>query len=273
MNQFLNNLPTQPETPPMPVLFLGHGSPMNAIKENAFVQGFRQTTLSIPIPKAILCVSAHWETDGTKITAMEMPPTIHDFSGFPEDLYKVQYPAPGSPALAEETSKIKHHGAIGLDYGWGLDHGAWSVIRHLYPKANIPVLQLSLDYKKNAAEHFSLAQELIFLRKKGVLIIGSGNIVHNLSLVAWEKLDTGPFAFPWATEAIEKIKHHITGNQLKELIQYSNLGTAGKLAIPTPEHYLPLLYTLALKQDSENINFFNDQPVAGSIYMTSVRIG
>ncbi len=259
-------------TEQMPVLFLGHGSPMNAIEENEFVTGFRNTGMTIPRPNAILCVSAHWETRGTFVTAMDMPPTIHDFGGFPKALYDVQYPAPGSPELARETKRILTKTEIGLDAQWGLDHGAWSVIRHLYPNADVPVIQLSLDYTQGARFHYDLARQLASLRKRGVLIIGSGNMVHNLGLVAWDKLNSPGYAFDWAAEAREKMNTFILSDNHQELINFKSQGKAFDLAIPTPEHYLPLLYVLALKEEHEKVSLFNDKPLAGSLTMTSVRI-
>jgi 4,5-DOPA dioxygenase extradiol len=256
----------------MPVLFLGHGSPMNAIEENEFVAGFRNIGKGIPFPKAILCISAHWETKGTYVTAMEKPRTIHDFGGFPQQLFDIQYPASGSPELAIKTKSLIDKAEIGLDEKWGLDHGAWSVIKHLYPKADVPVVQLSLDYTQTAQYHYDLAKDLALLRKKGVLIIGSGNMVHNLSMVAWDKLNTTDFAYDWATEASEKIKKYILTNDHKQLINYKSQGKAFDLAIPTPEHFLPLLYALALKEDNEKISLFNDKAIAGSLTMTSLII-
>ena len=255
----------------MPVLFLGHGSPMNAIEENQFVQGFREVGNEIQKPKAILCISAHWETKGTFVTAMENPRTIHDFRGFPQELFKVQYPAPGSPELANEAKRVVQKTTIELDDKWGLDHGAWSVIKHLYPNADIPVIQMSLDYSKPAKYHFELAQELQVLRRKGILIVGSGNIVHNLRMVAWDKLNGEPYAFDWAMEANEKMKAFILDEDFKSLIDYNKQGRAFQLAIPTPEHYLPLIYILALKENRDNTSLFNDQPVGGSLSMTSVK--
>ena len=259
-------------TDQMPVLFLGHGSPMNAIEENEFVTGFRNIGKTIPKPTAILCVSAHWETRGTFVTAMEMPPTIHDFGGFPKALFDVQYPAPGSPGLAKETKDIIKKTAVGLDDKWGLDHGAWSVIKHLYPAADVPVIQLSLDYYQTPQYHYELAKELSSLRKKGVLIIGSGNMVHNLRMVAWDKINTPDFAFDWAIEASEKMKKFILSNDHQQLINFKSQGKAFDLAIPTPEHYLPLLYALALKEENEKVSLFNDKAIAGSLTMTSLKI-
>jgi 4,5-DOPA dioxygenase extradiol len=260
-------------TEKMPVLFLGHGSPMNAIEENEFVAGFRNIAKTIPKPNAILCVSAHWETRGTLVTAMQNPPTIHDFGGFPKTLFEVQYPAPGSPELAKETKSIITKTKVGLDEKWGLDHGSWSVIKHLYPNADVPVIQMSLDYYQTPQYHYELAKELASLRKKGVLIIGSGNMVHNLRMVAWDKLDADEFGYDWALEASDKMKKFILSGDHKQLINYRNLGKPFELAIPTPEHYLPLLYTMALKEEDEAISLFNDKAIAGSLTMTSVKIG
>jgi 4,5-DOPA dioxygenase extradiol len=260
-------------TEKMPVLFLGHGSPMNAIEENEFVAGFRNVSKFIPTPKAILCVSAHWETPGTFVTAMEMPPTIHDFGGFPQALFDVQYTAPGSPSLAKETKEIIKTTEVVLDEKWGLDHGAWSVIKHLYPKAEIPVIQLSLDYRKNANYHYELAKEISALWNKGVLIIGSGNMVHNLGRVDWERLNESDYAFDWAREADEKMKSFILNDDHNSLINFKSQGKAFDLAIPTPEHYLPLLYALALKDKKDEISLFNTKAVGGSLTMTSVKIG
>jgi 4,5-DOPA dioxygenase extradiol len=236
-------------------------------------QGGREVGKTLPRPKAILCVSAHWETRGTLVTAMEKPTTIHDFGGFPPKLYEVQYPAPGSPELAAEAKKILTKTEVGLDQKWGLDHGCWSVVKHLYPAADVPVIQMSLDYYQSPQAHYDLAKELSALRKKGVLIIGSGNLVHNLQRVAWDKLNEPGFAFDWATEASETMRRYILNGDHKELINYKTQGRAFDLAIPTPEHFLPLLYILALKEDSEEVSIFNDKSVAGSLSMTSVKIG
>ena len=248
---------TMSNTGKMPVLFLGHGSPMNAIEENEFVTEFRKLGQELVRPNAILCISAHWETKGTFVTAMQNPPTIHDFGGFPQALFDVQYPAKGSPELAQETKSIITKTEVGLDDKWGLDHGAWSVIKHLYPNADIPIIQMSIDYSQPAKYHYELAKEISSLRQKGVLIIGSGNIVHNLRMVAWEKLNE-EFAFDWATEANEKMKSHILSGDHQKLINFKSQGKAFDLAIPTPEHYLPLLYTLALKEENENRFSYNN---------------
>jgi 4,5-DOPA dioxygenase extradiol len=259
-------------TEQMPVLFLGHGSPMNAIEENEFVAGFRNIGKTITRPNAILCISAHWETRGTFVTAMKKPNTIHDFGGFPQALFDVQYPAPGSPELAKETKALVKKTEIGLDDKWGLDHGAWTVIKHLYPNADVPVIQLSLDYNQTPQYHYDLAKELAALRNKGVLIIGSGNMVHNLGMVAWDRLNDTNYGYDWALEASEKMKKFILSNDHKQLINFRSQGKAFDLAIPTPEHYLPLLYTLALKGENEKISLFNDKAIAGSLTMTSLKI-
>lgn len=256
----------------MPALFVGHGNPMNAIEENEFVTGFRNIAASIPKPRAVLCISAHWETKGSFLTAMATPKTIHDFGGFPQALFDVQYPAKGSPVLADETKSLVKKTEIGLDNQWGLDHGCWSVLKHFYPQADIPVVQLSLDCSQPPQYHYELAQELCQLRKKGVLIIGSGNLVHNLGKIDWANMNKIGFAYDWATIANEKMKNLMLENDHKQLINYRSLGKEIELAIPTPEHYLPLLYILALKQENEQLSFFNDKAVGGSLTMTSVKI-
>ncbi len=261
------------ETEKMPVLFVGHGSPMNAIEDNVFSREMKRMGTDVPKPKAILMVSAHWETRGTFVTAMEKPKTIHDFGGFPQALFDVQYPAPGSKWLAEETKQAVKKTGIELDEKRGFDHGCWSVTRNMFPEADIPIIQLSLDYTQPAQYHYELAKELSSLRKKGVLIIGSGNMIHNLGMISMKNNDfNAPYGYDWAIEANELFKKLILANDHKALINYSSLGKAVELSIPTPEHYLPLLYTLALKEDKENITFLNDVVVGGSASMTSVKI-
>jgi len=260
-------------TTKMPVLFLGHGSPMNAIEENEFVAGFRNVAKNIPLPQAILCISAHWFTRGTKVTAMEMPPTIHDFGGFPPALYQVQYPAKGSPALAAETKTLLQPTHVDLDEKWGLDHGAWSVIKHLYPNANVPVIQMSIDYTQPARYHYELAKKLSALRHKGILIIGSGNIIHNLRMADFPNMHKDNYGYDWAIEARATINSHLQDGNYAPLIDFDKQGKAYQLAIPTPEHYLPLIYTLALQEKTDPLSLFNDKLLAGSLSMTSVRIG
>lgn len=259
-------------TETMPVLFLGHGSPMNAIEENEYVKGFRAIAKTLPKVKAVICVSAHWYINSTKITAMPKPKTIHDFGGFPDALYKVQYPAPGNPELAKETAAIIKKTTVGLDQDWGLDHGAWSVLKHLFPNADVPVLQLSIDYSKPAAWHFELAKELSALRNKGVLLVGSGNIVHNLYEVDFKRINEN-FGFDWAIEARETINKLLLKGDLKSIVEYEKLGKALQKAAPTPDHFLPLIYMLGLKTEKDKTELFNDKLLAGSLSMTSVKFG
>jgi 4,5-DOPA dioxygenase extradiol len=256
----------------MPALFIGHGSPMNAIEENEFTLAWQAVAKKIPKPKAILCVSAHWETRGTFVTAMEKPKTIHDFGGFPKALFDVEYPASGSKWLAEEAKTILNPTPLGLDEAWGLDHGAWSVLRKLYPAADVPVVQFSLDYTKDAQYHFDLGMRLAALRKKGVLVVGSGNMVHNFQYAQFGAGGLSANAHDWAIAANTSFKKMITDNDTKPLIEYQKTKEF-LLSAPTPEHYLPMLYTLALRGKNEAISFFNDAVIGGSFSMTSFRIG
>lgn len=258
------------KTEKMPSLFVGHGNPMNAISDNSFTKGWSEIITQIgSVPKAILCISAHWETKGTLVTAMDNPRTIHDFYGFPKELFEVEYPSPGAPEFAGEVRELVTSTAIEPDYDWGLDHGTWSVLVKMYPDADIPVLQLSLDYTKPAQYHYDLARELKNLRERGVLIVGSGNIVHNLMMAKFEE---DPKPYDWALEFDDQAKSLIEGRKHTELINYEKLGRAAQLSIPTPEHYLPLLYILALQDDNENANFFNEEMAFGSGSMRSVII-
>ncbi|HEX4876117.1 MAG TPA: 4,5-DOPA dioxygenase extradiol [Chitinophagaceae bacterium] len=257
----------------MPVLFIGHGSPMNGIENNSFSRQWETMGKELPAPKAVLVISAHWLTNGTHITAMDHPKTIHDFGGFPQELFEVQYPAPGDALLAKETQELIKSTNIGLNHDWGLDHGAWTVVRRMYPDATIPVLQLSIDYSKPAQYHYNLAKELAALRKKGVLIIGSGNMIHNLRMVAWDKLDKPGFGYDWAIEMHELFRKKISEGDHQALINYESLSKSARLAIPTPDHYYPLMYILGLQEKNETPYFFNDQLVAGSLNMTSVKFG
>jgi 4,5-DOPA dioxygenase extradiol len=256
----------------MPVLFLGHGNPMNALADNNFTQGFQAIARTLPKPRAILCISAHWETKGTFVTAMKKPETIHDFGGFPKQLFDYQYPAPGSPELALETQQLIKSVPVGLSDAWGLDHGCWTVVKFLYPNADIPVVEMSIDYSQPASYHYALGKELAALRRKGVLIVGSGNSVHNLQLAAWDKMMTPGYAFDWATTANEMIKKMILDKDHQSLINFDKQGREFKLAVPSPEHYIPLLYTLALQEKDEKVTLFNDGIVAGSLNMLSVKI-
>lgn len=255
----------------MPALFVGHGSPMNGIEDNEFSRTWAAMAKEIPVPKAVLVISAHWYTKGTRITAMDFPPTIHDFRGFPPALSSVQYPAPGNPQLAEETVRKIKMTSVAEDHDWGLDHGAWTIVRHMYPSANIPVLQLSIDYTQPPEYHYQLAAELSFLRKKGVLIMGSGNMVHNLRMLSWDMIGGG--GYDWALNMNSKFGELIMAGDDQSLVHYERLGTEAIMAIPTPEHYLPLLYILGVKDKREAPLIFNNKAVAGSLTMTSVKFG
>lgn len=253
----------------MPVLFVGHGSPMNALEDNEFTQGWEEMARQLPQPKAILCISAHWETRGTGVTAMPQPKTIHDFGGFPQELFDYQYPAPGSPELAQLVKQTIIKAPVVLDHqGWGLDHGTWSVLTKMYPAADIPVVQLSLDATKEPAYHYALGQELAALRDRGILIVGSGNIVHNLRLVSFS--ETG--GYDWAIEFDETMKQLMLAGDHAAIVNYQALGKTARLAVPTNEHFLPLLYVIALQSEATTPRFFTEQLVAGSLSMRSVWI-
>nr|WP_282628122.1 4,5-DOPA dioxygenase extradiol [Empedobacter sedimenti] len=254
----------------MPVLFLGHGSPMNAIEENSFVEGWRSIGKSIPKPNAIICISAHWETNGTKVTALQQPKTIHDFYGFPQALFDVQYPAPGSPELATEVKNLIKTTEVDLDNIWGFDHGSWSVIKFLYPEADVPMIELSLDVNRTPKQHYELARELDALRSKGVLIVGSGNVVHNLRALNWNEPDAG---YDWAYEVNDSFKNILQSGNHDELFNFGQKGSAYNLAIPSMEHYLPSIYALALQGKEEEITIFNDKLIYGSLGMLSFKIG
>jgi 4,5-DOPA dioxygenase extradiol len=252
----------------MPALFVGHGSPMNAIEDNEFSRAWSEAAKSLPRPRAILCISAHWETVGSQVTAMERPKTIHDFDGFPEPLYAKRYPAPGAHDVARLAQDTVRKTQVSLDFDWGLDHGAWSVLCRMFPQADVPVVELSLDRTQEPAYHYELGRELKGLRKKGVLIIGSGNMVHNLRKIVWQ--DT---AYDWALEFDAKMKHLILSGDHDSIIRYPKLGQAARLAVPANEHYLPLLYVLALQDKADEVRFFADKVTLGSTSMRSVRIG
>ncbi len=255
----------------MPVLFVGHGNPMNAIEENQYTKTWNQLGESIPKPKLILCISAHWETRGTHITAMPNPRTIHDFGGFPKELYDVQYPAPGFPLFAEEIRDRNPQLNIGLDTKeWGFDHGSWSVIKHMYPHADIPLIQLSIDHFASFEQHYNLAKQLSYLREQGVLIVGSGNIVHNLRAVDWHQRVEG---YDWAVEVRDNVNKWLSERNHDELISITQKGGNYRVAIPTSEHYIPLLYAIAMQEDDDNLSLFNDVLTMGSLSMTGVKIG
>lgn len=270
LHQFTKNFKA---TERMPALFVGHGNPMNAIEDNIFTKGFESIAKELPRPNAILCISAHWETRGTFVTAMKQPETIHDFGGFPSRLYEVQYPAPGSPELALAIQQGITSTSVNLTNEWGLDHGCWTVAKFLFPKADIPVIEMSIDYSKPAAFHYQLGKELSALRRKGVIIIGSGNSIHNLRMVDWSNMDTVDSGYDWAIGVNERIRQFITEGDHQSLVNFDKLGKEFKLAIPTPEHFIPLLYTLALQEKDEVPYIFNDHLVAGSLNMMSVKLG
>ncbi len=253
----------------MPVLFVGHGSPMNAIEENLFTRGWRNVAQAMAKPRAILCVSAHWETRGVGMCSAERPETIHDFGGFPQALFDVRYPAPGDPALAKRVAALVKGVQIHVTSEWGLDHGAWSVLRVMYPDADIPVVQLSLDSAQPGTFHVNLASELTPLRDEGVLILGSGNIVHNLRLFDFRNA-AAPAA--WAERANVLLRERIEAGDVDTLADWRTLGADVALGIPTPEHYLPLLYALGARREGDKIHIFNDV-VTSSLAMTSVMVG
>ena len=257
----------------IPALFLGHGNPMNAIEENQFVDGFRNIAKTLPEIQAILVVSAHWLTRGTAVTAMAQPRTIHDFGGFPQALFEQQYPAPGSPELAKEIIQMISATAVHEDHEWGLDHGTWTVLKHLYPAANIPVVQFSIDVQLSLAAHFQLAKELNALRSKGVLIIGSGNIVHNLRAVDFRRINDVGFGYDWAQESRKYVNDQILSRNFSALSSLEKAPKALQMAVPTTDHYIPLLYTLGLAENTDEIVLFNDELLAGSLSMTSLKIG
>jgi 4,5-DOPA dioxygenase extradiol len=252
----------------MPALFVGHGSPMNAIEDNPYSRIWGELGRTLPRPKAIVCVSAHWVTRGPQVTAMERPETIHDFGGFPQELFDMQYPAQGSPALAELTRQTLSGRPVRLADDWGLDHGAWSVLRRMYPAADVPVVQLSLDGTQPPEWHYALGGQLQALRRKGILILGSGNVVHNLRLISWDNQ-----VFDWAKEFDETVERLILDRDHQPLIHYETLGHNARLSIPTNEHYLPLLYILALQGTQEPARFYAEGVTMGSLAMRCVQIG
>jgi 4,5-DOPA dioxygenase extradiol len=252
----------------MPVVFVGHGSPMNAIEDNEFSRAWEALGKKLPKPSAIVCVSAHWETPGTQVTAMENPRTIHDFGGFPRELFEMQYPAQGNPALAAAIVNTIKSPEVKPDQRWGLDHGTWSVLCKMYSKADIPVIQFSLDRTRKGEYHYDLGRQLKFLREQGVLIIGSGNIVHNLMMIDWD----GP-AFDWASEFDEKAKNWILDEDHEPLIHFEKQGQSAALAINSAEHYLPLLYVLGAQEKGEPVEFFCESIFAGSLSMRGMVIG
>lgn len=251
----------------MPVLFVGHGNPMNALERNTYTEAWRKLGSSLPRPKAILAVSAHWYSRGTGVTAMMQPKTIHDFHGFPPALFEQRYPAPGNPALAARVQEVLRPVAVTADQEWGLDHGTWSVLVHLYPHADIPVVQLSIDASQPADYHYGLGQQLAKLREEGVMIFGSGNVVHNLRTARWGP-DAGAFA--WATAFNDQLRDALARGDHQVAIDYQRLGEAASLSVPTPEHYLPLLYVLGAGSTGDTLSFPTDGIEMGSISMLTV---
>jgi len=252
----------------LPAMFVGHGSPMNIVEDNAFSLAWAETGRGLPAPEAILCISAHWETEGCRVTAMDKPKTIHDFYGFPPELNSRHYPAPGSPALARLVQEAAGPVRVELDTSWGLDHGAWSVLSRMFPGADVPVVQLSLDGAQPPVFHYQLGRSLRPLRKRGILIMGSGNIVHNLAVIDWKG-----GAYPWAREFDETVRRLIVAGNHYALVNYGGLGGNASLSIPTNEHYLPLLYALGLQNPGETPEFFVEGVVLGSISMRSFKLG
>lgn len=255
----------------MPAIFFGHGNPMNALYRNAWTDGWAEIGRSIPKPKAVLCISAHWYVPALAVTAMEQPRTIHDFGGFPRELFEYQYPAAGSPQLAARVQELLDSETIADEYHWGLDHGTWSVLCHVYPDADVPIVQLSIDETQPAEWNYELAQKLSPLRDEGTLVVGSGNLIHNLHTYAWGKHDVQPF--DWALRFEDVARKLILDGDHEPLINYESLGKDALLSAPTPDHYLPLLYVLALQRDGDSVSFPVEGFDGGSISMTTVQIG
>lgn len=258
-------------TEPMPAIFFGHGNPLNAVRKNNYTDAWATIGSSIPKPKAVLCVSAHWYRPGSAVTAMAAPRTIHDFGGFPRELYEVQYPAPGSPDLARRVRDLLAPIPVALDDGWGLDHGTWSVLCHVFPGADIPVAQLSIDETREPELHYAMARSLAPLRDEGVLIIGSGNVVHNLHAYAWGKHDVAPF--DWSVRFETRVRELLLKGKHDPLVSYEALGPDALLSVPTPDHYLPLLYVIAQQRAGESVSFPVEGFDGGSISMLTLQIG
>lgn len=256
---------------PMPAIFFGHGNPMNALMHNAWTDGWAAIGTEIPRPRAVLAVSAHWYLPATLVTAMPSPRTIHDFGGFPRELYEVSYPAPGAPELAKQVQGLLAPIPVGLDHRWGLDHGTWSVLCHVFPEADIPVVQLSIDETQPAAFHYEVGRRLSPLRDEGVLIMGSGNIVHNLHAYAWGRHAVEPLE--WALRFDTQARELLLAGDNAPLVNYEKLGRDAMLSAPTPDHYLPLLYVIALRREGEAVSFPVEGFDGGSISMLSIQIG
>jgi len=272
LNTWANEIEKLAETDfKMPTLFIGHGSPMNAIEQNDFTQTLQNLGQSLIKPKAILCISAHWTTKGTFVDVSPNPKMIYDMHGFPKELYNLKYPAKGAPSIANEISKTITHTAIQKSTDWGLDHGTWSVLANLYPKADIPTFQLSIDYNQPMQYHYDLAKQLAEFRKKGVLIIGSGNLTHNLNMVDFHDINAKPK--DWALEFDMKVKGFIDDKNFKGVINYQKIGYSAQLAVPEPSHFIPLIYTLALQDNNDEIEYFYDKFHYGTLSMRCLKIG
>jgi 4,5-DOPA dioxygenase extradiol len=256
---------------PMPAIFFGHGNPMNTLLDNDYTRGWAAAGAQVPRPAAVLCVSAHWYLPATSVTAMPRPRTIHDFGGFPRELYEVEYPAPGDPALARRVQALLAPISVDRDERWGLDHGTWSVLHHVFPGADVPVVQLSIDETQPAAVHYSIGKKLAPLRDEGILVIGSGNLVHNLHAYAWGQRRVDPF--DWAVRFERRARELLIAGQDGPLVEYEKLGPDAMLSVPTPDHYLPLLYVVALRREGESIAFPVEGFDGGSISMLTVQIG
>ena len=255
----------------MPVIFFGHGNPMNALSKNSYAESWAAMGRSIPRPEAVLSISAHWYIPGCAVTINTAPQTIHDFGGFPEELYQVEYPAPGNPELARRVKDLLAPLSVSLDNSWGLDHGTWAVLRHVFPDADIPIVQLSIDERQPPQLHYKIGKSLALLRKEGILVIGSGNIVHNLHAYAWGNSKVGPF--DWAVRFENYVREQLQNGNDAPLIAYNQLGRDAMLSIPTPEHYLPLLYVLGLRKKNERVSFPVQGVDGGSVSMLAVQIG
>ena len=256
---------------PMPAIFFGHGNPMNALLSNDYTKGWAAIGTDIPRPEAVLSISAHWYIPTALVTAMPAPPTIHDFGGFPPELYQIQYPAPGDQKLADRIRELLAPTTVRPDENWGLDHGTWSVLCHVFSEADIPVVQLSIDHRQPPDYHYEIGKRLAPLRDEGVLVIGSGNLVHNLSSYAWGRQAVQPLG--WAVRFEIKVRELLLAGQYEPLVHYENLGPDAVLAAPTPDHYLPLLYVIALRKEGEQISFPVEGFDGGSISMLTVMIG
>jgi len=256
---------------PMPAIFFGHGNPMNTLLNNDYTRGWAAIGAEIPPPKAVLCMSAHWYLPSSLVTAMPFPPTIHDFGGFPRELYEVKYPAPGDPDLAGRVQALLAPVSVRLDEQWGLDHGTWSVLRHVFPEADVPVVQLSIDERQPAAFHYRIGRQLAPLRDEGILIIGSGNLVHNLHTYAWGQRRVEPF--DWAVRFEKQVRELLLAGEDGPLIEYEKLGRDAILSAPTPDHYLPLMYIIALRRQGEPVRFPVEGFDGGSISMLAVQVG